>query len=159
MAYPIFIPMFTGGGGPATPAGGLVMLTFILFAGPYMYLNMYVPKFKLKVAHEEDCAQIMIRTRAHKTVKRITNEGLDCMKNKGYKYKCKLYGGHTFFDNWDQIGIISKDKPFSKEQFITDCKECNVSTEVRYNYETIFGNETQVLKQLPWADNYAKELK
>lgn len=147
------------GGGPTSPAGGLIMFAFSVCAGTYMYLNMFVPKFKLKAAHEEDCARIMIRTRGMKTVKRITDNGMDCMRKKGYTYEPERYAGHTFFNHWDQIGTIKKTKPFDKEEFIADCKECNAGTYVRYNYETIFGNEKQVLREFSWADNYAKELK
>jgi hypothetical protein len=141
-------------------------------------------KFQLKVIQNNDySANINMRINAnidrYVCIKKIINKNIECLKNKGYLINENLNEGyliHTNFNKylltpyfWNNItyletvdysySLIPRTFKLSKEKLIKDCKECNVHTEIIYEYDDIFLNEKQNKKEFYWHECYKDKLK
>jgi hypothetical protein len=135
---------------------------FIVFWGGIgLYFSDKVrPKFKMAVVKSElsDTASINIIQTRSPNIRHINTNNTDCLKNKGYDVNLRLPG---YIDShlWYGIGNIKKDG-MTGQRLIADCKECQVNTEIIYEYNNILlGNKVQLdRKQLYWHKNFKDEL-
>lgn len=174
MTYPIFIPMHFGGGGrgPSSKKEALLLLSVYGAAiSVFMYL-LHIntsPRFQLKVIQKNNYSgQVYIRERNYPHIRKITNKNIECLKNKGYYVNEKVdkYSISSYWDNIAYLETINQSNRYlpktielSKEKLISNCKECDVYTEIIYDYDSIFGNEKQKKKKLYWHKYYKDELK
>jgi hypothetical protein len=151
--YPVFIPISPGGGGPIHPAGVIVLLG--ITGGIYWIYNKNIRArvdLKLKYANS-DKDMIYVRIKEYNyplSVKSSIINGI-CLENKGYTINNAYeYKGYT---------ISRRDgAPISKEEFMGDCKECDVKTAIQYKYTTIFLNSKKIKKEVAWQDTFKDKL-
>ncbi len=168
--FPMFMPMhFGGGGGRPSNKKELFILLGIMGICIGGLSLLHLPSFQMKVTQKNNySAQVDIRRRNYPKIKRITNQNIDCLNKKGYSVHQGL-NKYYYSNTWNTIGYLdtidrtNRREPkvieLSKEKFISDCKECNVHTEIIYEYDSIFGNEKQKKKKLYWHKYYKDELK
>ena len=153
--YPIFIPIIPGGGGggPIHPAGVIVLLG--ITGGIYwIYSKNIRARADLKIKYgNSDKNMVYVRIKEYNyplSVKTSIINGR-CLENKGYTINNAYeYNGYT---------VSRKDcAQFSKEDFIADCKECDVKTAIQYKYQTIFLNSKKIKKEFAWHNSFKDKL-
>jgi hypothetical protein len=157
--YPIYIPLYFGGA-PPPPMGPKEKLAWLIAAGSIvggfsaLVYNTYTPKFQMKLTQDiNNSAAVFMRTKNYPKIRSMTNTNLECLREKGYTVNEMPYYGSYL---WNQIaGINPHDKKMQPpdklmEKLATDCKECQTSTEIAYEYDNVFGNEKQEKKKLYW---------
>lgn len=163
---------FGGGGGPSNKKDVLIVLSVYVaaIAGFMLFINKEIyGGFQMKVTQKNNySAQIDIRKKSNPHIIKITNKNIECLKNKGYSVKEKLdtRALYVFWDNIAYLETVDTSNRYvpraielSKDTLIRDCKECNVHTEIIYEYDDLFGNEKQTKKKLYWHKCYVDELK
>ncbi len=168
--YPIFIPIYPGGGRGGGGGGSpiILLIPLIIFGGVGIILSKsYKPDFQMKIIHDDlpHIVVVKIRKQNYPSVKKITHKNIEGLKEKGYTIYNYTDNYTLRYDHiWHNIIDIStkyylKNIDITKDKLIEDCKECDVYTEIIYNYNTIFGNEKQAIKKLYWSKHYVEELK
>lgn len=167
MSYPVFLPLFLGAGKPPTKGDfiGLLILGGIVIAG---ITAINSPKIQMKVTQANNySANVDIRRQNYPNIQKITHKNIDCLKQKGYSivdYTHNSMINGLWYKMVNLKAIDTNDKypkviELTKEKLIQDCKECDVSSEIIYSYDSIFGNEKQKRKNLYWHKCYQDELK
>lgn len=162
-----FFPIFIHGNGPQT-IGSIIGLLAVF---PLIHYHYNVPKLTFKTTHKDDMVKIKLKSDITIKTEYVKNNNVECLTKRGYKteevaniYEKMYMNKNDKYDNayltygYTIPKLLSKEG-LNKETFLKDCEECNVSTEVRYNYDSFFGNEKQVKKVFNWKDYYEEELK
>ncbi len=153
--YPVFIPINPGGGGggPIHPFGAIVLLG--ITGGIYwIYSKNIRARADLKIKYaNSDKNMVYVRIKEYNYPLRLKSSIINgkCIENKGYQLNSAYdFKGYT---------ISRRDgAPISKEDFIADCKECNVRTAIQYKYTTIFLNSKKIKKEVAWHDSFKDKL-
>jgi hypothetical protein len=144
--YPVYIPMNFRGGPVHLPE--LLAYLGIVGGGMYWYYNKKIkPSAELKIKYNK-CnknTQIDVCTKEHNFPGKLhtTTFNTQCLTDKGY-----IIGNPRTSYAYNKRHLYSirhkDDTPISKEEFLMDCKECNVNTALEYKYKTIFLNTKRV---------------
>ncbi len=168
--YPMYFPMYMGGGPRNNKEGFffLVMYGAVLGGFVMLFKREVLPNFQMKMIQKNNySANVEIRQKGYSKIKRITNHNIECLKNKGYtvdeesnKFLYSSWSKQAYLETVDTTNrYLPKVVDLPKEKLIRDCKECNVHSEIVYEYDNIFGNEKQAKKKLYWHKCYIDELK
>jgi hypothetical protein len=160
--YPMYIPIHYGGGDPKGTAIGLLITLGIGIVG-FNYIMK--PKFEMKIYRNHFNTNILNNDIRYKNnyphVKSLKHYNIDSLQKKQYNISQKTpsYYGGVYLSNlsWDTFATIGKKDNI--DQFVADCKESDVYTEIIYSYDNFFGREVQAKKKLYWYKNYVEELK
>jgi len=155
--YLYFNSMYSISSGSSTNPNlmSLIVLTAtgVAFYAGFKHTN---PTVQIKVLKSSNkLAIIYFRKVNYPNAVKITNKNINRLIEKGYTIKTKEEDNS--YSTWSPIVSIDK-KNVTIKQFINDCKECNVYTEVIYNYNTIISNnEKQKTKNFNWDIYYKNE--
>jgi hypothetical protein len=152
--YPIVVPIVPTG---SPPPGGFGLL-FILVGGmSYMLYKKSEKTYQMKITKAtEYTAGVNIRSINYPNLVKITNHNLDCLERKGYDLNKK--NNHYFLHLWSPIVSLNKAQPISTDELVKDCRECNVSTEIYYKYDSFLHNEVNKKIKFEWANCVKDEI-
>ena len=173
--YPIFIPVLPGGGGGGPKELCAMLGVAVAIGAGYMYYydRQFKPQVDLSIKYDKYNTDKFVNVNTKEPrfpdVKKRENHNTECLLSKGYrimpKNKRKLSSHKTY-----NICSLSKTEggkdptksqdylPIDKQQFLEDCKACNVYTEVHYKSTTILGNKKLVKKNLMWHEHFEDRL-
>lgn len=124
---------------------GLLVLGWGLgsFIGAYLYKR---PKISKIIKYDEKNRKAIFKIKSEETYKKKYNfYNLDCLSKKGY------YTNLSIFKNKLTITTNKKiDENKFIEQLVKDCKECNLYTEFKYTYLTVFSNIKKKTENIFW---------
>jgi hypothetical protein len=149
--YPIFIPMNGGGGGGGSPGAFLAAYCGaigLLVCGLHY---MHSPTVSLKVKENWGGIVTTLKHTDYPKFKKVESKNLDCLREKGYSIKNN--SGYHFVSQKDKASLAIAKKGLTKEEFLADCKECNVRTEVTYTYRGPFW-KSRCNKSFEWHKCY-----
>lgn len=149
--YPIFIPM-GGGGGGGSPRALLAAYCGAIGLVVYGLHYMHSPTVSLKVKENGGSGNIVtaLKHTNYPKIKMVETKNLDCLREKGYSIENNSpYHG----SKKDMASLAIAKKGIAKEEFLTDCKECNVRTEVTYTYRGPFW-KSRYNKSFEWHKCY-----
>lgn len=115
------------------------------------------PSYQMKVQKHpssfRNICDVSIRNRGgYPSHEKTTHHNIDCLKKKGYFLKTNSFYRYS---DWNDVVNVYED---DIEKLLADCKECNVHTEIAFEYTNMFGNEVQDSQKLYWHKKYQKEL-
>jgi hypothetical protein len=162
--YPIFIPYYHGGGGAPLKITDFAVL-FGMCGGIILYFNIkYKPHANLKIKYRKNCnntIDVYVKKSNFPSMMKTNTINNECLVNKGYHINSPIYSylnGDIYKHHLYSIKR-NDDKPISKEEFLADCKECNVKTEIKYKYDTFALNfEKKVKKEIEWFSAFKDRL-
>jgi hypothetical protein len=166
----MFIPVFnSGGGGPSNKETTAVLFAILgLYGGfAYWYHRQYIPDVYLSIKYDKypnnKCVNIKTKEPNGPVVLKRTSHNIDCLLAKGYKLQNVNERKSLSTKTYNLCNVWQTDKnnksiPILKDEFIADCKECNVSTDVHYKYKTIFKNKKLVKKNIMWHKSFEDRL-
>ena len=165
--YPVYFPMYHGGGsGGGGDPRALALGYLIVFSLATVGFNHITkPKLQMKIYKNHFNTNILNIDIRYKNgfphVRSMKHFNTDLLQNKQYiiSQKPPSYYGGVYLSNvsWDTFATIGKMDTI--DQFLADCKEGDVYTEIIYSYDNFFGMEVQAKKRLYWHKNYVEELK
>ena len=145
--YPIVVPIAPTG---SSPPGGFSLLFILVCGMSYILYKQTENTYQMKITKAtETTAGVNIRSINYPNLVKIKNHNLDCLQKKGYElnYKNNLH----FLHLWSPIVGIHKQTPISTDELVKDCRECNVSTEIAYKYDSFLHNEVHKKVHFEWA--------
>ncbi len=130
-----------------------------LYAGALYGVGVWLwkPSYQMKV---NQYGTVRVRkSNGFDTGLRIEHKNVECLLKKGYSITDPNYGYRVtyIYSNWEKVMFVDREN-FNIKQLLTDCKECNVHTEIRYKWEDIVKNERSGSKQLYWHKCYKEEM-
>lgn len=140
-----------GGGSPREMAAVLAVYcgTIGLFICGLQYFPS--PTVSLKVKENRGDIVTTLKHRDYPKFKRVETNNLDCLREKGYSIKNN--SGYHVISQKDNASLAIAKKGLTKEEFLADCKECNVRTEVIYSYRGPFW-KSRYNKSFEWHKCY-----
>lgn len=164
---PMYIPIHYGGGGGGGGDAKYVALAYIVVfgLGSVGFNHITKPKLQIKIYKNHFNTNILNVDIRYKNgfphVKSLNHYNTITLEKKGYSIsqKSPSYYGRVYLSDvsWKTFATIGKKDTI--DQFVADCKESDVYTEIIYSYDNFFGNEVQAKKKLYWHKNYVEELK
>lgn len=166
--YPMFIPIMSSGGG-GSPKEFLGILGVLgIIAGGCIYkldrdttgrIDLSVKQHKY---HPDEFINVNTKEYRHPKVYKRISHNTDCLLQKGYRINNENKHKVMSFKTYNICSINrfedGKTSTISKEQFLEDCKACNVYTEVVYSYNNLLGNKKVAHKKLMWHKNFEERL-
>jgi hypothetical protein len=118
--------------------------------GTYYYFT--TPRMKLELVRSDNKNdQIVLTIKPNDTSHySFMHANLDCLQKRGYSVKEVPIGGlhRSFIRRTEQFDELIQDD----RAFFDACKECDVSTIVKYNKSSIASFDTYGYKNLKWVD-------
>jgi hypothetical protein len=152
--YPLIIP-FPANKGPMHLSHTITYLA--MAGGMYWYYNKKIkPSAELEIKYNKcDNTQINVYTKEDHFPSKLNTAILnkECLINKGYIVKEPNV--KYAYNKTHLYSIRHKDDaPISTEEFLADCKECDVKTKIEYKYKTIFDKTKHVKNEVSWQDAF-----
>lgn len=175
--FPVFVPMFWsggGGGGPLKPKGVLIIVGLLgVVYGGLKYTFDY-PRFKMRMnrgyrIQNDEIYVDLIHTNKYPNIMSVEHTGLECMKKMGYIIKVDNITDDVGYRRLSYYQLMKAEimkendnslKDMDSDEFLRACKECGVTTEIKFEDSGIMSNNHNYGKrEFKWHRCSLPELK